>query len=166
MSLNSCIYLSNFKLQYSKAGSVNLEQCLVYFELFFFFFRMQYFWYFFWSNIFVEGRWDIMRLLGFNNSMILQRRKLRIQKTWGIEDKMYQIDTTCPVSATTQVEEKYLERLSDISMEVYASTCALSRYSVHCTVYNVKYTVYNVQCTLTVHCTPPPAHCSGPAGAT
>ena len=28
-----------------------------------------------------------------------------------------------------QVEEKYLERLSDISMEVYASTCALSRAS-------------------------------------
>ena len=30
--------------------------------------------------------------------MLLQHKKLKVQKTWGTEDKLYQIDTTIPTT--------------------------------------------------------------------
>ena len=38
----------------------------------------------------------VLRYFGFNNSMLLQNKKLKIQKTWGSEDKVYQTDTIRP----------------------------------------------------------------------
>ena len=38
----------------------------------------------------------VLRYIGFNNSMILQNKKLKIQKTRGREDKLYQTETIRP----------------------------------------------------------------------
>ena len=46
----------------------------------------------------------VLRSFGFNNSILLQHKKLKIQKTWGTEDKVYKTDTTRPtVSALSSV---------------------------------------------------------------
>ena len=56
------------------------------------------------SKIYSKGRGDIVhakmsyvyRSFGSNNSMLLQHKKLKIQKKWGTEDELYQIDTILP----------------------------------------------------------------------
>ena len=47
------------------------------------------------SNIFFEG--SALRSVWYNNSILIQHKKLQIQKTSGTEDKLYQIDIILPV---------------------------------------------------------------------
>ena len=72
---------------------------------------MQHFWYFVRINFFI-GRVDIvlehmsnvLRSFGFNKYMLLDHKKLKLQKTYGTEDKLYQIDTTLPAVALHSAE--------------------------------------------------------------
>ena len=43
----------------------------------------------------------VLRYFGFDNSMVLQHQKLKIQKTRGTENKMYQTDATRPTTCST-----------------------------------------------------------------
>ena len=39
---------------------------------------------------------NILRSFGYNNGMLLQHKKLKVQKAGGTEDKLYKIDITLP----------------------------------------------------------------------
>ena len=77
--------------------SVYHENCLLYASFMFFLLG---------SNSFFKGRGDIvhvkityvLRSYGSNKYMLLQHKKLKVQKTWGTEDKLYQIGRNIPES--------------------------------------------------------------------
>ena len=81
--------------------SVHHENCLLYAAFFVFC----------WSKIFFYGQgWhsaqkmsNVLRSFGSNNIKSLQHKKLRIQKTWGTEDKLYPIDTILPALRYTDI---------------------------------------------------------------
>ena len=84
------------KVMLVRADSVNLVQsfgtvCCLYTMKHVF--RMQHFWYLVWVNYFLKSRGDVvhektsnvLRSYGYNNSLLLQHKKLKIQKRYGIQ---------------------------------------------------------------------------------